>query len=85
MLSSDRRKVLCDIPGCGKEAIGGCEERIAAGHGGDHITIPGGLVAWCESHEDNLLDTISSEGRPLDLEQLKAASISYSNKRGRSM
>jgi hypothetical protein len=56
MLSNDRRKILCDMPECGKEAVGGCEERIEAGHGGDRITIPGGQVAWCESHEKDLLE-----------------------------
>jgi len=44
MLSKDGRKVLCDVRGCGKEAARGCEVRIDAGHGGDHITIPGDLM-----------------------------------------
>jgi hypothetical protein len=85
MLSSDRRNVVCDMPGCGKEAVGGCEERINAGHGGDRITIAGDLVAWCGSHEQELLQKVGDECRPLDLEQLRAACISQSNKRGRSM
>ena len=84
MLSGDRRTVLCDKPGCGKVAIGGCEERINAGHGGDRMTIAGDLVAWCESHEQELLEKVDKECRPLDPEQLREASIRFSNKRGRS-
>ena len=84
MVSKGGQKVLCNFPGCGKEAVAGCELRIDAGHGGDHITIPGGLVAWCESHEESLLDTVSNEYVLLDLDQLKAAFTTRSNQRGRS-
>jgi hypothetical protein len=83
MLSKDGNKVLCDVRDCGKEAVGGCELRIDAGHGGDHITIPGDLIAWCESHAD-LIDTIKDEYILLDLEQLKRGYITHGDKRGRS-
>ena len=72
------------MPGCGKDAVGGCELRIDAGHGGDHVTIPGDLVAWCESHDESLLDAISGEYILLDVEQLKAAATTRSNQRGRA-
>lgn len=84
MLIKDGRKILCDVRECGKEAVGGCELRIKAGHGGDHITIPGDLVAWCEFHEESLLEKISGEYILLDLTQLKSGHITRSNKRGRS-
>jgi hypothetical protein len=70
--------------GCGKEAIGGCELRIDAGHGGDHITIPGDLIAWCESHEESMPGMIGSESFLLDLEQLKAGYVTRADKRGRA-
>jgi hypothetical protein len=73
------------MPGCGIEAVGGCEQRINAGHGGDRITIVGDLVAWCESHEQELLQTVGDQCRPLEPEQLKTAAITQGNKRGRSM
>lgn len=84
MLSNDGRTVLCDIRECGKEATSGCELRIDAGHGGDHITIPGDLIAWCKSHEENLLESIRDEYMLLDLAQLKAGYITRSDKRGRA-
>jgi len=84
MLSKDGRKVLCDVRGCGKEAARGCEVRIDAGHGGDHITIPGDLIVWCESHEKNLLEVISHEYMLLDIAQLRAGYVTRSDKRGRA-
>jgi hypothetical protein len=85
MLSKDGKNVLCDVRGCGKEAVGGCELRIDAGHGGDHITIPGDLIAWCESDEENLFESIRDEYILLDLEQLKAGYIARGDKRGRAI
>ncbi len=84
MLSKDGKKVLCDVAGCGKEAVSGCELRIDAGIGGDHSTIPGDLIAWCESDEKNLLGSIRDEYILLDLEQLKAGYAARASKRGRS-
>lgn len=84
MLSKDGKKVLCDVAGCGNEAVGGCELRIKAGIGGDHSTIPGELVAWCESDEENVFEKIRDEFIILDLEQLKAGYTAKNSKRGRS-
>ena len=70
--------------GCGKEAARGCEVRIDAGHGGDHITIPGDLIVWCESHEKNLLEVISHGYMLLDIAQLRAGYVTRSDKRGRA-
>ena len=83
MLSKDRKNVLCDVRECGKVAVGGCELRIAAGIGGDHSTIPGDLIAWCESHED-LLASVRDEYILLDLPQLRAGYAAKASKRGRS-
>jgi hypothetical protein len=84
MLSKDGKKVLCDVRECGKEAVGGCELRIDAGIGGDHSTIPGDLVAWCELHEESLRGSIESEFIELDPAQLKVGYTAQSTKRGRS-
>jgi hypothetical protein len=83
MLSKNGKSVLCDVPGCGKAAVGGCELRVAAGIGGDHSTIPGDLVAWCESDEENVFEKIRDEFIILDLEQLKVGYITRRDKRGR--
>jgi hypothetical protein len=85
MLSKDRKKVLCDVSGCGQEAVDGCELRIDAGHGGDHITVPGDLIAWCDLHKESLLKSIRDEYILLDLEQLKARYIRRRDKRGRAI
>ncbi len=84
MLSKDGKKVLCDVVGCGKEAVGGCELRIDAGHGGDHITIAGDLIAWCEADEEGLIESIEGEYILLDLPQLKAGYTAQGSKRGRA-
>jgi hypothetical protein len=84
MLSKDGRKVICDVGGCGKEAIGGCELRIEAGIGGERSTIPGDLIAWCDFHQVSLRVGIEGEFILLDLEQLKAGYITHGAKRGRS-
>ena len=80
MLSKDGEKVLCDAGGCGKEAVGGCELRIAANHGGNHITIPGDLIAWCESDEESLFESIEGEFIFLNPAQLKAGYATRSQK-----
>jgi hypothetical protein len=67
MLSKDGENVLCDICHCGKEAVGGVELGIDAGIGGDHSTIAGDLIAWCEFHEESLRESIESEFIELDL------------------
>ena len=85
MLSNDGRRVLCDVRECGQKAVGGCELRIEAGHGGDHVTIPGDLVAWCEVLEQSILEKIADEYIALDVEQLKAGYLARSNIRGRAM
>ena len=84
MLSKDGKNVLCDERGCGQDAVGGCELRVAAGFGGDRSTIPGDLIAWCDFHEMSLRVGIDSEFILLDLEQLNAAYITHGAKRGRS-
>jgi hypothetical protein len=84
MLSKDGKTVLCDVRECGKEAVGGGELRIDAGIGGDHSTIPGDLIAWCESDEEKLLGSIRDEYILLDLDQLKAGYAARASNRGRS-
>jgi hypothetical protein len=79
-----RKKVHCDIRGCGKEAVGGGELRIDAGIGGDHSTIAGDLIAWCEFHEVSLRGSIESEFIELDPPQLKVGYAAQSAKRGRA-
>jgi len=81
MLSEDGKKVLCDVQGCGREAVGGCELRIAAPHGGNKITIPGDLMAWCEFDEDSMSGSIRDEFVILNLAQLKAGYISRAKSR----
>lgn len=84
MLSKDGKIVLCDIRGCGRAAVGGCELRIAAGIGGDHSTIPGDLIAWCESDEENLRESVKDEYLLLDIDQLKAGYITRRDRRSRA-
>jgi hypothetical protein len=84
MLSKDGKNVLCDVRGCGKEAVGGCELRIKAGIGGDHSTIPGDLIAWCASDEEHFFGSMRDEYILLDLPQLKEGYITRRDKRGRA-
>lgn len=72
MLSRDGKDVLCDVQGCSKLAIGGCELRIHTGYSGSQGTIPGDLVAWCETHEETIRETIVTEFIPFNIARLKA-------------
>jgi hypothetical protein len=72
MLSRDGKKILCDVLGCGNEAVGGCELRIKASHDGNPNTIPGDLVSWCEVDEESLRRGLQDEFIPLTVAELRA-------------
>jgi hypothetical protein len=72
MLSTDGKDVLCDVRGCGKAAVGGCELRIHTGYSGSQGTIPGDLIAWCKTHEESIREKIESEFIPFNPARLKA-------------
>jgi hypothetical protein len=68
-----------------KEAVGGCEERINAGHGGDRITIAGDLVACYESHEQELFRRWATSADPLILSSSEQRASVKAINDGRSM
>jgi hypothetical protein len=72
MLSEDGNDVVCDVQGCDKLAIGGCELRIHTGYSGSEGTIPGDLVAWCKTHEKSIRGTIEGEFIAFNTARLRA-------------
>ncbi len=53
----------CSLTTCSENAVGGFQEVIDAGNFQEpNATIPGGITAWCVTHESDLRRTVA--GKP---------------------